>query len=238
MRGSRPQEGGNFIDRTGQRYGKLVAVRRVEDRPVPYVRKSGRPYCPEVQWLCICDCGNERIVTAGRLRDGGTTSCGCSRREPRPSYRLRNPPPPGRGARNVVLKQYRLSARHRGLAWELNGEEFDKLTAQDCSYCGCPPSAVKQTGRSSGEFVYNGLDRVDNTLGYVLENVVACCSTCNHAKKDMSRGQFMAWIARLAAFNAAAQVNAPGQRNEPGNVRWATAKEQAANRSPRGALAA
>ena len=138
----------------------------------------------------------------GALRSGNTASCGCSRHNPRPSYRLKNPPPPGRAARTRVLKQYRGSARRRGLAWELNGEEFDKLTAQDCSYCGCPPSAVQRTGRSSGEFVYSGIDRVDNALGYVIGNVVPCCSVCNHAKKDMSHDEFMAWVTRLAAFQA------------------------------------
>jgi hypothetical protein len=101
-----------------------------------------------------------------------------------------------------VLRHYRQkSARDRGLAWELSGEEFDRLTAQDCAYCGCPPSTVNRTGRSSGEFVYNGLDRVDNTLGYVPGNVVACCPTCNYAKKDMPYEQFMAWIARLVMFH-------------------------------------
>jgi hypothetical protein len=32
-------------------------------------------------WLCKCDCGNEVVITAGRLRTGHSKSCGCYMRE-------------------------------------------------------------------------------------------------------------------------------------------------------------
>lgn len=44
------------IDISGQRYGMLTAISKVG------VTKSG------AAWLCICDCGNERIVSIGDLR--------------------------------------------------------------------------------------------------------------------------------------------------------------------------
>jgi hypothetical protein len=178
----------------------LVVVRRAENRPVPYVRKNGRAYAPEVQWICICDCGNERVVTANKLRGGEIKSCGCSKYDPRPTYRLKAFRP-GQAGRNAVLKQYRASARDRGLFWGLSDEEFDRLTSEDCHYCGCAPSAIHRgAGRSSGEFVYNGLDRVNNSVGYIPCNAVPCCSVCNHAKKDMPYEDFIAWIVRLARF--------------------------------------
>lgn len=57
---------GTFIDLTGQRFGRLVALRRSENTP------NNR-----VTWLCRCDCGTEKIVAAYRLRDDTTKSCGC-----------------------------------------------------------------------------------------------------------------------------------------------------------------
>lgn len=57
-------------DETGNRYGRLVVLRRAEER------KSGR-----VCWVCKCDCGNEAIVSGESLRNGCTRSCGCLRRE-------------------------------------------------------------------------------------------------------------------------------------------------------------
>jgi len=41
---------------------------------------------------------------------------------------------------------------------------------------------------------------VDSSLGYVLGNVVPCCSTCNFAKRDMAYQEFLAWLDRLVAY--------------------------------------
>lgn len=39
---------------------------------VPDLRKNG-----SVAWRCICDCGNETIVSGNALRTDNTLSCGC-----------------------------------------------------------------------------------------------------------------------------------------------------------------
>lgn len=57
-----------FIDLTGQRFGKVVAVRKIDD----YARKDRHAY-----WLCECDCGNYTTIASHRLRGGITSSCGC-----------------------------------------------------------------------------------------------------------------------------------------------------------------
>jgi hypothetical protein len=43
------------------------------------------------------------------------------------------------------------------------------------------------------------MDRVDNSLGYVIDNVVSCCEMCNLAKKDFSREEFESWVRRVHA---------------------------------------
>jgi len=154
-----------------------------------------------------CDCGKEYVARLHNLLSKKPTlSCGCLNREAVRLGRALSPLvvilPEGRGARNAVLGNYRLGARKRGLAWELSGEDFDRLTGQDCFYCGSPPGSVKKGNADkkrqyNGDFVYNGIDRVDNAIGYTPENVVTCCGTCNFAKKGMSFDEFMAWIARL-----------------------------------------
>lgn len=55
-----------FIDRTGQRFGRLVVV-----------EQAGRNDLKKVLWRCQCDCGNLTVVTSGCLVTGNTTSCGC-----------------------------------------------------------------------------------------------------------------------------------------------------------------
>lgn len=57
---------GSFKDITGQKFGRLTAVK--------YLGKS--------RWLCKCDCGNLTEVARGHLKTGHTKSCGCLQRDP------------------------------------------------------------------------------------------------------------------------------------------------------------
>lgn len=57
-----------FIDLTGQRFGRLVAVEPI--------RENGH-----IRWRCECDCGGSAVTTASKLRSGHTQSCGCLQRE-------------------------------------------------------------------------------------------------------------------------------------------------------------
>jgi hypothetical protein len=59
-----------FIQETGNRYGRLLVLRRAADHVFP----SGRV---GVTWICLCDCGKESISLARNLRSGSTRSCGC-----------------------------------------------------------------------------------------------------------------------------------------------------------------
>ena len=59
-----------FINRTGERFGKLVVLNSV-----------GSNSYKKVVWRCLCDCGKETFVASGSLASGNTTSCGCYLRE-------------------------------------------------------------------------------------------------------------------------------------------------------------
>lgn len=61
-----------FIDLSGQRFGRLVVIERVENS------KDNR-----TQWLCKCDCGNTKVVQSCHLRRGDIVSCGCYAKEQR-----------------------------------------------------------------------------------------------------------------------------------------------------------
>lgn len=54
----------------GERFGRWTVVGD------PVLSARG-----ERKWLCRCDCGTERHVLERSLRSGGSTSCGCLRRE-------------------------------------------------------------------------------------------------------------------------------------------------------------
>lgn len=52
------------IDLTGKKFGILTCINPNVDGPI---RK----------WNCICDCGNQTVVTTNKITSGHTTSCGC-----------------------------------------------------------------------------------------------------------------------------------------------------------------
>jgi len=71
-----------LIDRTGQRFGRLLVLKRANAE----FGDCGRP-----KWLCRCDCGVEKVVLGddlNRRKGRGTVSCGCLQRENRAAQAL------------------------------------------------------------------------------------------------------------------------------------------------------
>lgn len=56
---------GKLIDLTGQRFGRLVVIERAENK--------GK----DTAWLCLCDCGKQKVVRGHDLIRGKQKSCGC-----------------------------------------------------------------------------------------------------------------------------------------------------------------
>jgi len=75
---------------------------------------------------------------------------------------------------------YKKSARRRNLEFNIEKETFDKLKNQLCHYC----NEMNEKGE-------NGLDRINNNIGYKEKNVVPCCSVCNFMKQKMEIKRFI-----------------------------------------------
>ena len=147
-------------------------------------------------WLVRCCCGKEWSVTGSQLRSGGTTSCGCIRTKRVIELGKASALPYGVAARNALLFSYKRGAKVRGLAWEIPEELFDGLVKSNCHYCTGIPSNVFK--RRKGLFVYNGIDRKDNSIGYTPENSVPCCDTCNRMKGTMTENEFRQHVHKIA----------------------------------------
>lgn len=168
----------------GQKFGRWTLIRFAG-------RWEGRP---DQHWECECDCGTLRIVRLGGLKIGHSRSCGCWANELR---RDKLTLPDGEASFNVLFKRYKAHAEKRGLLFNLNRGEFEKLTKQDCHYCGIKPGHVI-TGKST-PYVYNGIDRVDNSRGYNSDNVVSCCGPCNKMKWTTPVDEFLDRVHRIVA---------------------------------------
>lgn len=165
----------------------------------------------KVAWVCQCQCEKKtiKVVQSRNLKQGLSKDCGCGRlktisekADKKIHQRDNN--------NNIILKRcsrcqqwlsldnfwknkcqkdgycgeckncqntakenryniYKKNAKKRGLEFQLSKDEFYLMTSQPCYYCG----DIKN---------YSGIDRVDSSKGYVLNNCVPCCEICNKMK--------------------------------------------------------
>lgn len=90
----------------------------------------------------------------------------------------------------TLYKMYIRACIPRGYKMELSLEEFGKLVSQNCYYCGI-----------KGDKYLLGIDRVDNSKGYIQNNVVTCCTKCNNMKNSLTESTFILMCASIAHQN-------------------------------------
>jgi hypothetical protein len=150
---------------------------------------------------CECECGTRKWVRRQSLVNGTSRSCGCLKaeiaRHQMAGQQPANTLPPGHASRNKVVYSYKRNAQLRGISWGLSNKTCYTLFESPCYYCGDSHAQCILNTPGSTPFYYNGIDRVDNTLGYVDGNVVPCCEMCNKAKNKHSLTKFLGWIKRV-----------------------------------------
>jgi len=179
------------IDLIGQRFGEWLILGQQ-----PSQKK-------ETMWQCLCSCGEVRTVSSKNLRLKKSQSCGHER------YTVQTQIAPNRSAIPVhhrkktagyaVFYDYFNTARERKLEFALTEEEFYGLAAQPCAYCGRAPYRTR-ISKYGDTFIYNGVDRVDNTKGYIRDNCVSCCKWCNFAKNNSHVDDFIASCRAVAQY--------------------------------------
>ena len=180
------ETGRPIVDLVGKKFGKLTGIR------FDHQGNGGLAF-----FEFLCDCGTVKILCGTEVSNGRTLSCGCYRQEVNTRLKLL----PGEAAAHMLYKSYQYGAKSRGLEFTLEKMEFLKLTKLRCKYCGSIPEKVyKGTGRKCSPYVYNGIDRIDNNIGYITTNVCPCCEICNQAKHAMPLDKFLKWIKRLVEF--------------------------------------
>lgn len=180
-------------DMIGKKFGRLVVIS---------VEKLNKYYI----FNCICDCGEKTSPNSFSVRNGTTTSCGClhkekiSKKKDKPSKLIK---PDAESRKNYVYLTYRTNARKRQYDFNLTRTQFDEIIVKDCHYCGKSKSQISSppAKKKSKPFIYTGIDRVDNAIGYTIENCVPCCNICNKAKGTLSYFEYLLWIDNLINFN-------------------------------------
>lgn len=145
--------------------GELTVLGRASDS------KDNRP-----RYVCSCSCGKTKVVSAKNLQRGVTQHCGHLKRQ----VKKRVPD----AILNSLIWVYKSNAKKRSLTFTLTKEECEELFKGNCYYCGIPPTNVFKKHKMNGTYIYNGIDRLINALGYEFSNSVSCCTKCNYMKRD------------------------------------------------------
>ena len=154
-------------DWPNQKFFKLTFIR-------PTDKKNGKTKkTKSICWEAQCDYGNTIIVIPYDVKSGNTTSCGCYRLQRlketcfESGKKTRKYDPIISSAR-VVWSNYK----------ECSFEYFFIMSQQNCYYCGRPPHRIFNVANKpsscyksndqiqNGNFIYNGLDRINSSLGH------------------------------------------------------------------------
>ena len=138
-------------------------------------------------WNCKCVCGNILIKETGQLLSLKTNNCIKCRKE---RWHLKS--------YERIYNEYKDTAKTRTLLFELDLEFFKELIEQSCSYCGIKHS--RHLKSKVHNYYFNGIDRIDNELGYIKSNCITCCKLCNKAKAALPAKEFTDWLDRISSF--------------------------------------
>jgi hypothetical protein len=173
---------------SGNRYGKLIVI------SISHT-KGGRAY-----WNCKCDCGNSCVKVGYTLRKNGVGSCGCLISERMVKLNKDKVLPAHTTGAKAVYGAYRCNSKRQKIVFKLTLEHFKEITSQNCHYCNAPPKNIFKQKCNYDEYKYSGIDKKEQGLGYIYENCVPCCKTCNWAKGKQSYLTFISYLDNLVKY--------------------------------------
>lgn len=154
---------------------------------------SKRQRLPVITKNCLF-CGNE-FISRNKGRENKYCCRACSRKH----YKILNHDRllvQANKRRNTVkvdkpewiFNNIKRSCKYRNLSFNISYEYFlEHFWHIPCSYCG-------------SEINTAGIDRLDSSLGYEIDNCVPCCTKCNMMKQAHSPSDFLSHIQKIIAF--------------------------------------
>ena len=164
---------------SGKKFGRLTTTEKCRSKKC----KNGT----RIDWYCVCDCGKHKFVSAYSLTSGHTKSCGCLSRD---TKKL----PYGIATLRQTYKHYIRNATNRNYKFELTIQQFKSIVKMNCFYCGRCNTSKTKSRSDNGDFLYTGIDRLKNTVGYTIDNCVPCCVHCNRFKGDRAEDEMLKHI--------------------------------------------
>lgn len=185
----------DLYDIVGIKIGKLEIL-NYENTTLHKNKKNYHKY------NCLCSCGKTKLIHRDTLtkyiKNNIQGSCGCNIAIAR-SRQAKERILQGKDRSQItyLYTQIKANSRYRRLEFKLSKEEFKELIFSNCHYCNNKPSNICKPKNYYEEMLYNGIDRIDSSKGYIKGNIVCCCFICNRAKMDMSYNDFISYLKRI-----------------------------------------
>lgn len=169
------------------------------------------------RFSCLCECGKIHTVLGYSLVSGHTISCGCYRRQNRRTAAQKEP---GAAAYSSLFSACRGGAKNRKLIFNTTKEQHKEIISKNCHYCSKPPRAYNpyispsqintalKESISRSWILVNGIDRIDNKVGYEIYDCVPCCTECNEGKSDRPVHDFIERAYRIVDLDKKRKNNA------------------------------
>ena len=88
--------------------------------------------------------------------------------------------------KSITYKGYKKRAIKKGIEFDIPEEYYKNVMNDRCYYCKIDSET--------------GLDRVYNETGYIMQNIVSCCSECNYMKFDMKLDDFIEHCSKISEY--------------------------------------
>jgi hypothetical protein len=172
----------------GLSFNKLTPIKVVEKPKDNNSKRRG------TFWLCLCECGNEKIVMSSDLTRGETKSCGCSNKfENSHNYK---------GFGKLAQSKFshiEWSAKKRGLEFLVTKEFLWDLFLKQDGKCYYTQLDIDLNVRN--KTMTASVDRINSNLGYTEGNVVWVHKDVNIMKNKFTKEYFLMLCQKVTETN-------------------------------------
>lgn len=156
-----------FKDIAGQKFNRLTVIERYKDKS----HQQG------VKWICLCDCGNTKIISSYSICSGNTKSCGCFALEVRKKIHLKH------GHANKIL-EYSIWKGMKTRCYNKNAQAYKNYGGRGIKVCNEWNNSFLQFFQDMGKrpTPKHTIERINNNMGYSPNN----CKWIHKSKQNQN----------------------------------------------------
>lgn len=173
-------------DLLNKTFGKLKVIELIEPNNLREKRK----------WLCQCECGNKKIFNARWLKECKTQiNCGCIQKNYKHKLYFKGFGEISKSFFNTIKR----GADRRNIQFNITMEQIWNLFIKQNGKC-----ALSGVSLELGKFSYDtntaSLDRIDNSKGYIVDNIQWLHKDINLMKSSFNEQYFLECCNKISDY--------------------------------------